>query len=153
MDKSSRENWCHARNVKRNRWICLEIDFMSEKIIDLNVQRWMFERGNYQIIIENAWSLNPYYSQERITVNGERVRNRIDVKLPVLFWRTVFEDAILDPNGELNLKVQWKSGLWSVGARLLIEDTKHPWIDFVQNKWTGPKGQWPDYIEHESWNG
>lgn len=121
-------------------------------MIDMNIQRWMFERGNYQIIIENAWSLRPIYSQERITINGERTRDKIEANLPVLLWRTVFEDTILEPGGELNLKVQWKSGLWSVSSRLLIEDEKQSWTEFIQNKWTGSKGEWPDYIEYENWS-
>lgn len=125
---------------------------MRKKSINLNVQKWVYERGNYQLVIENAWSLRPLYSQERITLNGESVRDRIETNITILFWRTVFEDTILDSSGELNLKVQWKSGLWSVGSRLLIEDTKHSWTNFVQNKWTGPKGDWPDHIEYESWN-
>lgn len=125
---------------------------MDKKLIDLNVQKWMFERGNYQIIVENAWTLSPYYSQERITVNGERVRDKIETNMFILFWRTVFEDTVLDLSGELNLKVQWKSGLLTVGSRLLIENEKEPWTHFVENRWSGSKGEWPDHIEYESWN-
>ncbi len=125
---------------------------MAKKLIDMNIQRWMYERGNYQIIIENAWTLSPYYSQEKITINGDRVRNRIDVKLRVLRWRTVFEDTILDSSGELNLKVQWRSGLMTVKSRLLIDDVKQPWTSFIENKWAGSKGEWPDVLEYESWN-
>ena len=59
---------------------------MSDAIM-LNVNRWIYERGNYQIIIENAWNITAWnvYSQERITVNGETVRDRIEVKQSVLF--------------------------------------------------------------------
>ena len=118
--------------------------------ISLNIQRWIFERGNYQIIVDNAWNidLNSWkfgaFSQERITVNGEIIHNRPEVRKPVLFWRTMFEDTILDSSGELELKVQWRSVLMTVKARLLIDDDKHDWSDVVEKKWIGMKGEWPD---------
>jgi len=118
--------------------------------LNLNVQRWIYERGNYQILIDNAWSLSPMYSQERITVNGEHVRDRLEQNHSILFWRTVFEDTILDSSGELNLKVQWKSGFMSVKSRLLIEGEKQDWTEFFQDKWTGRKGEWPDPDYYET---
>ena len=39
----------------------------------LYIERWVYERGNYQIILENGANFD-FYSQERLTVNGERVR-------------------------------------------------------------------------------
>ena len=125
---------------------------MRKKSISLNVQKWEYERGNYQLVVDNAWSLRPLYSQERITINGERIRDRIETNIPILFWRTFFEDTILDSNGELNLKLQLKSGLWSVSSRLLVENEKQPWTHYAENKWTGAKGEWPGHIEYESWN-
>jgi len=117
--------------------------------LNLNVQRWIYERGNYQIVIDNAWAFPPMYSQERIRVNGELVRNRIEQNQPIFLWRTMFKDTILDPTGELELKVQWKSGLMSVKSRLLIEDEKQVWTNFYSKKWMGLKGDWPEQSYYE----
>lgn len=114
------------------------------KEIKLYVQRWSYERGNYQIIIENAWNLKFRYNQERVTVNGERILDHIPNLKVLLFWRTIFEDTILDSTGELNLKVQWRSGLNTCKARLLIDNEKQDWTSHFEKKWTGSKGNWPD---------
>jgi len=118
--------------------------------LNLNVQRWVYERGNYQIVIENAWTFSPFYTQERITVNGVRVRDAIPVPQSIIFWRTVFEDTVLDRERELALKVQWKSGLFTVKSRLLIQEEKQDWTDFSAVKWTGPKGEWPEESFYET---
>lgn len=112
--------------------------------IDLYVQNWIYERGNYQIIIENAWNIKLRYTQERVTVNGERVLDHIPSFKVLLFWRTVFEDTVLDSEGELNLKVQWRSGLGTCKSRLLLEGDKQEWTTHFEKEWTGPKGHWPD---------
>jgi len=115
----------------------------------MNVQRWTFERGNYQILVDNAWHISfgfkglYVYSQERISVSGEKTRDRIEVSQPFLVWRTVFEDTILDRSGELKLDVQWRSGLMNVSARLLIDKENNDWTDVIEEKWTGAKGEWP----------
>lgn len=114
------------------------------KEINLFVQRWTYERGNYQIIVENAWNLKLRYNQERVTVNGERILDHIPNLRVLLFWRTVFEDIIWDREGELNLKVQWRSGLRTVKSRLLLENEKQAWTTHFEKEWTGPKGEWPD---------
>ena len=90
------------------------------------------------------------YSQERITVNGETVRDRIEVKQSVLFWRTVFEDSVIDTTGELTLLVQWKSGLMTVKSRLLIDEEVQPWTHYNQIKWNGLLGKWPDQFEYDA---
>ena len=120
--------------------------------ITLNVQRWVYERGNYQIIVENAWSFTAgyLYCQERITVNGEIVRDNIDVSKSVLFWRTVFDDSVIDSTGELNLLVQWKSGLMTIKSRLLIDTEIQAWTHYYQMKWKGLIGGWPDQSEYEA---
>ena len=118
-------------------------------IVMLNVQKWVYERGNYQIIIENAWNAS-MYSQERITVNGEYIRNSIAVRQSILFWRTVFEDTVIDDRGELPLKVQWKSGLLTTKSRLLIEEERQDWTHYFNKKWMGFKGEWPEEAEYET---
>lgn len=118
--------------------------------IRIYIQRWLYERGNYQIIVENGANLGGY-SQERITVNGVRVRHRIDIRYPLLFFKTVFEDTILDSTGELNIKVQWKSGLMNIHSRLLIEEKKQSWTDNLNIIWEGAKGEWPEPAEYETY--
>jgi len=120
--------------------------------ITLNVQRWVYERGNYQIIIENAWNITAWnvYSQEHITVNGETVRDKVAVSQSVLFWRTVFEDSVIDTTGELRLLVQWRSGLMTTKSRLLIDEEVQPWTHYYQMKWKGLIGEWPDQFEYEA---
>ena len=118
--------------------------------INLTVQRWIYERGNYQIIIDNAWTTTlPVYSQERVTVNGERVRDKIEQNQVLLLWTTVFKDTILDSSGELELKVQWRSGLLTTKSRLLIEGEKQSWNEYYQKKWIGSKGEWPEDSYYE----
>ena len=117
---------------------------MSKAVVkNLNVQKWIYERGNYQIIVENGWSSNPIYTQERITVNGEQVRDLIPVPQSIFFWRTMFEDTVLNHGGELGLKLQWKSGFKTVKSRLLLEGEIEDWTEYFQMKWAGPKGEWP----------
>ena len=113
---------------------------MSDAIM-LNVNRWIYERGNYQIIIENAWNITAWnvYSQERITVNGETVRDRIEVK-----------QSVIDTTGELTLLVQWKSGLMTVKSRLIIDEEVQPWTHYNQIKWNGLLGEWPDQFEYDA---
>ena len=77
------------------------------------------------------------------------MRDCIPVPQSILFWRTMFEDTILDLTGELELKVQWKSGLMSVKSRLLIEDEKQEWTNFYSKKWTGLRGDWPEQSYYE----
>jgi len=140
-----------VRFLGKSGWIkrhSLYLYYMAQTL-NLNVQRWVYERGNYQIVIDNAWSLSPLYTQERITVNGERVRDCIPVVQSIIFWRTVFEDTILDSTGELELKVQWKSGLMTCKSRLLIEGEKQDWTDYFEKKWTGPRGEWPEQNYYE----
>jgi len=124
---------------------------MSESIT-LNVQKWVYERGNYQIVVENAWNLSAWrmYSQERIRVNGETVRDNIAVSQSIVFWRTVFEDTVIDSTGELNLIVQWKSGLKTIKSRLLIDDERQNWTHYFVMEWQGNKGEWPDQFDYEA---
>ena len=110
----------------------------------------MYERGNYQIIIDNAWSLYPLYCQERITVNGERIRDKIEQNQVLLLWTTVFRDTILDSSGELELKVQWRSGLLTTKSRLLVEGEKQSWNAYYQKKWIGSKSEWPEDSYYET---
>lgn len=120
--------------------------------INMNIQQWTYERGNYQIIIENAWAFldkSTRYTQERITVNGERVRDIIPVVQSILFWRTVFEDTVLDGGDDANLKVQWKSGIATCKSRLLIDGRKTDWTKQFARQWDGPKGHWPDQSYYE----
>lgn len=117
---------------------------------NLNVQKWVFERGNYQIIVENGWALEPMYTQERITVNGVRVRDIIPVPASILFWRTMFKDTVLEPGGELDLKIQVKSGFRTTKSRLLIAGETQAWSEYFQLQWTGTKGEWPNQIEYET---
>lgn len=124
---------------------------ISKKQLEMTVQKWIFERGNYQLIFENAWSLKPIYSQERIKTNGEIVRNRIETNSVLLLWRTIFEDTILDASGQLNLKVQWRSGLMTCKCRILIDDEQQSWAKYIENKWIGSKGEWPDQLEYLNW--
>jgi len=116
---------------------------------EMNVQKWIYERGNYQIIVENAWSLKPFYTQERITVNGERIRDVIPIPTSIIFWRTMFEDTVLEPGRELSLKLQWKSGFMTVKARLLLEGEKLDWTEYYQLRWTGARGDWPEPSEYD----
>jgi len=115
----------------------------------MNVQQWTFERGNYQIVVENAWNL-PRFTQERITVNGVKVRDCIPVRITYLFWRTMFEDTILNKDGEQTLLVQWKSGLKTVKARVLIDGEHVAWTKAYSEKWTGPRGEWPEDAFYEA---
>lgn len=123
-------------------------------MIDLNIQKWVFTRGNYQIVIENAWHMRRggfgLYSQERITVNGDRVRDKIETPFIILFWRTVFQDTLIDAKGEVDLKVQWRSAVNTVKSRLLIDGQHEDWTDYQEIKWTGEKGDWPDFIDYET---
>jgi len=114
------------------------------KTVNFNVQRWIFIRGNYKIVCENAWDTNFQHSQERITVNGEPVIYRTIKVYFLLFWRTIFEDTVLTAEGELTLKVQWKSGLKTIRSRLLINGEKQEWADYSETKWHGTVGQWPN---------
>ena len=118
--------------------------------IKMNIQRWDYEFGNYQIIVENAWNMNSF-TQERITVNGVPTHDEISAFIPLLYWKTMFEDTVLTKDGELDLKVQWRSGLMTIKARLLIDKEVQPWTNYIALKWTGAKGEWPDqdyYDEH-----
>ena len=124
---------------------------MSESIM-LYVQKWVYERGNYQIAVENAWNLSAQgmYSQERIRVNGETIRDNIAVSQSILFWRTIFEDTVIDATGELNLIVQWKSGLKTIKSRLLIDEARQNWTHYFRMEWQGDKGKWPDQFDYEA---
>jgi len=118
------------------------------KALKMVVQKWLYERGNYQIIIENAYSFDrgifKLYAQERITINGDRIRDSIEVPNVILLWRTIFEDTIIDASGELPLKVQWRSGVNTIRSRLLIDEQAEDWTEYFQLEWTGHPGEWPD---------
>jgi len=111
--------------------------------VKLNGQRWIYENGNHQIILENAWSLS-LQSQERLKVNGETVHERTDAGYVILAWKTMFEDTVLLGADERSLKVQCKSGLWTTKARLMIDGKKVDWTDYLEGKWIGPIGEWPE---------
>lgn len=117
----------------------------------MNIQRWDYEFGNYQIIVENAWNISSF-TQERITVNGAPTHDGITAFIPLLYWKTMFEDTVLTKDGELDLKVQLRSGLMTVKARLLIAEEVQPWTNYIALKWVGPKGEWPnqDYYDEHS---
>ena len=118
--------------------------------IKMNIQRWDYQLGNYQIIVENAWTMNRF-AQERITVNGVATRDQVPTYSILLYWKTIFEDTVLTRDGELDLHVQWRSGFKTIKARLLIDKEVQPWTKYFAVQWTGPKGEWPDedyYDEH-----
>ena len=117
----------------------------------MNIQRWDYEFGNYQIIVENAWNTSRF-SQERITVNGVPTHDEIHTFFQMLYWKTMFEDTVLKKDGELDLKVQWRSGFKKIKARLLIDKEVQPWTNYIALQWTGPKGEWPDqdYYDEQS---
>ena len=119
--------------------------------VNMKIQRWVYERGNYQIIVENAWALSPKpFTQERITVNGESVREEIPLYVPILRWRTVFEDSVLVPGEDLELKVQWRSALWTVLCRLKIDGVVEDWTQSFKLNWIGAAGEWPDVSDYEA---
>jgi len=118
--------------------------------IKMNIQRWDYEFGNYQIIVENAWNKNRF-TQERVSVNGVPTYDEIPGFFPLLHWKTMFEDTVLTKDGELDLQVQLRSGFKTVKARLLIDKEVQPWTNYIALRWSGPKGEWPDqdyYDEH-----
>ncbi len=117
--------------------------------ITLYIQRWEYERGNYQIVWENGANFD-FYSQERLTVNGERVRDRFKVKQALFFYTSIFKDTILDGAGELSVKVQCRSGLYRIHSRLLIDKKQQDWTDYCSIKWVGVKGEWPEPSEYEA---
>lgn len=131
----------------------IEDRIVAEKLT-MTVQKWVFERGNYQIIVENACSFDRglfnLHIQERIRVNGERVRDNIPFPYVVLRWRTIFEDTIIDRTGELHLKVQWRSGLNAIKARLLIDNTPVDWAEYFELEWLGAPGQWPEDATYDA---
>ena len=115
--------------------------------VKLKGQRWEFEDGNHRIIVENAVHMPSLYSQERIRVDGETIRDRElvgSVSGNVLpDWTTVFETEWLTREGEKRLSIQWRSGMTKIRARVLLDGEELPWTDYFSAKWTGEKGQWP----------
>ena len=72
------------------------------------------------------------------------VHDSIAGERTVLSWLTIFDDIVLaDPN-DLALKVQCRSGLFKIKARLLIDGENHRWTDYLEAKWSGALGEWPE---------
>jgi len=117
------------------------------KTAKLNVQRWIYKRGNYEIILENAWEIRYRFTQERITVNGEQILHRKTKYYALFWWSTIYEDTVMDRDGEKKLKVQWKSGLKTMRVRLLIDGDEEEWTDSSETIWIGPIGMWPSNSE------
>jgi len=120
-------------------------------IIKMNIQRWDYQLGNYQIIVENAWTMNRF-AQERITVNGVATHDQVPSYFILLYWKTIFEDTVLTRDGELDLQVQWKSGLKTIKARLLIDKEVQPWTKHFSLQWIGKKGEWPDEDHYDKYS-
>ena len=114
---------------------------------------WLYERGNQSILVENAYGstldgdgLN-LVVQERVSVNGERIRDCIPMPKSLLRWTDWYQDTIISGSDLVPICVQVKSGLFKVKARLLIDNEPVRWTTTEEASWTGPLGVWP------SWDG
>jgi hypothetical protein len=126
---------------------CEEIDraviMTSANKVLLHVQRWEFEHGNHKIIVENAVNIGELFSQERIRVDGDIVRDRQSTADVTWRWATVYETVWPTQRGEQRLEVQWRSGLMTIHARVLLDGTEQKWTDYFKGNWHGEKGVWP----------
>ena len=117
---------------------------------NLNLQRWIYRRGNFEIIFENGWSRRSKFTQERLTVNGKYLINHKLKGYAWLWWTTIYKDTVLVKNGELDLKIQCKSGVKTCKARILIDGHEQKWESFSEIIWTGSAGSWPETDEWSS---
>lgn len=109
----------------------------------LRGQRWEFEHGNHRLVMENAVYLADMFSQERIVVDGEVVRDRQSEGEVLWRWTKMFETTWLTADGEQTVALEWRSGLMTIHARVLLDGVKQPWTDYFKAKWYGEKGAWP----------
>ena len=84
----------------------------------LRGQKWVFQDGNHEIIVENAWSWS-MFSQERIQINGETVFARSGALDVAWKWTEAHKEAWLTQLGDETLSVQYISGFMKVHACLL----------------------------------
>ena len=109
----------------------------------LRGQKCVFQDGNHEIIVENAWSWS-MFSQERIQINGEIVFARSGALDVAWKWTEAHKEAWLTQLGDETLSVQYISGFMKVHARVYIGDRKLEHVDYFEGKWTAESEPWPD---------
>lgn len=109
----------------------------------LRGQKWVFQDGNHEIIVENAWSWS-MFSQERIRINGETVFAQAGKGEVYLKWVEAHKEPWLTQLGDETLQVQFRSGILKVYARVVLGDRKLEHVDYFEGKWTAEGESWPD---------
>jgi len=111
----------------------------------LHGQKWIFQDGNHEIIVENAaaWTM---FSQERIRVNGETVFSRAGYFWFAVDWTSAHTEPWMTQLGDETLHVEYKSGVGSISVRVKIGDRELEPADYFEGNWNtkSKNGDWPD---------
>ncbi len=109
----------------------------------LRGQKWIYQDGNHEIIVENAWSWSGH-SQERIRINGETVLEQSGKGYIAPKWTEAHQEPWLTQLGDDTLSIQYLSGFLKVHARVLLGERELEPVDYLEGKWVSEGGYWPD---------
>ena len=110
----------------------------------LRGQKWVFQDGNHEIIVENAWSWTMLFSQTRIRVNAETVYSKSANFWFALDWTEAHQEAWLTQLGDETLSVQFISGDTKIYVAVTVGDRELELIDYFEGHWFSKRDHWPD---------
>ena len=106
-------------------------------------QKWIFQDGNHEIIVENAWSWT-MYSQTRIKLNEETVFEHAAYFWVAIDWTTGHSEPWISQIGDETLSVAFISRPAHIDARVTIGDRELEPVDYFEGNWRAKGGHWPD---------
>lgn len=105
-------------------------------------QRWEYQIGNTNIIFENAWSWRGY-SQERVRVNNEIIKDRKGWFWLIWSKSEVATFKILDEEYAVIIGVQYKDADSNIYSRIITETEVFEPESFIEAKWDTKDYPWP----------
>ncbi|MBX9728329.1 MAG: hypothetical protein K2X31_05415 [Sphingopyxis sp.] len=102
-------------------------------------QRWRYQIGNNEIIVDNAFTWTKW-GQERFILNGITQKEAggwfVFKRVWQEPWLTLLEDE--------KLSIEIRSGLWTVNCLVTLGDEEVEPVDYSEWRWSGKKLSWPD---------
>ena len=105
-------------------------------------QRWEYQIGNTNIIFENAWSWRGY-SQERVRVNDEGIKDRQGWFWLIWSKSEVATFKILDEEYAVIIGVQYTDADYNIYSRIITETEVFEPQGFIEAKWDTKAYLWP----------
>ena len=105
-------------------------------------QRWEFQIGNNVVIVENAWSWLGY-SQERIRVNDEIIKDRAGWFWVIISKSEIASFEILDEDHAVIVGINYTDADHQIYCRIITETEIHTPQAFTEAKWDTETYKWP----------